>query len=240
METEAFEETLDLNGASSDSDEMTPQKKGGNESALIWRNENASRREAARRLDILAQRVAAREAKLYGELGYEEIDELWLRQQVDASVGPPLHALNTAQPPPPRLSVVAPGAEEGGDGGGGRGAETQLKKANGEVREGGGWRGGTGGQRAERMADGEVEGESREGMEEEEQSGGQGVEEWAGEEEEGEREIESEADAMSGMSDSEMDGLHYLRPSSWLPEGETGSAILTQILASQYPSIFTR
>jgi hypothetical protein len=193
-----------------------------------------------RRLDVLAQRVAAREAKLYGELGYEEIDELWLRQQVDASVGPPLHALNTAQPPPPRLSVVAPGAEEGGDGGGRRGAETQLKKANGEVREGGGWRGGTGGQRAERMADGEVEGESREGMEEEEQSGGQGVEEWAGEEEEGEREIESEADAMSGMSDSEMDGLHYLRPSSWLPEGETGSAILTQILASQYPSISTR
>ena len=211
METEAFEETLDLNGASSDSDEMTPQKKGGNESALIWRNENASRREATRRLDILAQRVAAREAKLYAELGYEEIDELWLRQQVDASVGPPLHALNTAQPPPPRLSVVAAGAEEGGDGGGRRGAGTHLEEENGEVPEGGGWRDGTGGQRAERMApDGEVERKAREGMEE-------GVGEGAGEEEEGEREIESDADSMSGMSDSEMDGVH-LRSSSWLPE----------------------
>jgi hypothetical protein len=41
---------------------------------------------AVRRLDVLAARVAEREAKLYGELAYTGVDELWLKQQLQAKL----------------------------------------------------------------------------------------------------------------------------------------------------------
>ena len=41
---------------------------------------------AVRRLDVLAARVAEREAKLYGELAYTSVDELWLKQQLEAKL----------------------------------------------------------------------------------------------------------------------------------------------------------
>jgi len=45
--------------------------------AHVFVGEESARREAVRRLDVLAQRVNEREAVLYGELAYNEIDELW-------------------------------------------------------------------------------------------------------------------------------------------------------------------
>ena len=41
---------------------------------------------SVRRLDVLAARVAEREAKLYGELAYTSVDELWLKQQLEAKL----------------------------------------------------------------------------------------------------------------------------------------------------------
>ena len=45
--------------------------------AAVFVGEESARREAVRRLDVLAQRVNEREAVLYGELAYDDIDELW-------------------------------------------------------------------------------------------------------------------------------------------------------------------
>ena len=90
-----------------------------NETAmLVFRSEEQARRQAVRSMDAVARKVADREAKLYGELGYGAADDLWLKMRLHAAVGSDVPALESTRPKAPRLSVIDGGIgahEEEGD-----------------------------------------------------------------------------------------------------------------------------
>ena len=75
METEAFEETMERDDASSDSDDPTRRHAHPSTQTHTHTRTHAH---------PCVYTYTRTQAKLYGELGYDEIDELWLKQQVHA------------------------------------------------------------------------------------------------------------------------------------------------------------